>query len=343
MRGKEVFYPVGWDDNGLATERRVQNYYGVRCDPSQPYQPGLTPPALGNSRALSPAEQTPISRRNFVELCKQLTDLDEHAYAEAWRRLGLSVDWDNSYRTISDRAQAISQLAFLRTLARGDAYQADAPALWDVTFGTAVAQAEIEDRDVPGTFIRLAFALADGPDRPDSPDGAELTVATTRPELLPACVALVAHPDDERYAGLFGSTAITPLFGVRVPILAHRLADPAKGTGLVMVCTFGDMSDVTWWRDLQLETWPVIGADGRILAAPPPGITSSTGKQAYEKIAGLTAKAARQQVTALLEAAGQLRGDPEPIRHAVKFYEYGQAPLEIIPRPSACCSLTVLT
>ena len=338
MRGKEVFYPVGWDDNGLATERRVQNYYGVRCDPSLPYQPGLTPPARGSDRVLTPADQLPVSRRNFVELCRQLTELDERAYAQAWQRLGLSVDWEIGYRTIDDKVQAISQLAFLRNLTRGEAYQAEAPALWDVTFGTAVAQAEIEDREVPGTFIRLAFGLSTpmagtGNVRADGTSaiaGTEVTVATTRPELLPACVALVAHPDDERYQGMFGSTAITPLFGVQVPILSHRLADPAKGTGLVMVCTFGDMTDVTWWRDLQLETRPVIGKDGRLLAAPPPGITSDDGLDNYAQLAGRTAKAARQQVTDLLHAAGAVRGDPDPIRHAVKFYEYGQAPLEIV-------------
>ena len=335
MRGKAVFYPVGWDDNGLATERRVQNYYGVRCDPSLPYRPGFTPPALGNGRALSPADQLPVSRRNFVELCRQLTELDETAYAQAWQRLGLSVDWDVSYRTIDDRVQAVSQLAFLRNLARGEAYQAEAPALWDVTFGTAVAQAEIEDRDTPGTFIRLAFALEPQDRERGNPDPgalptAEVVVATTRPELLPACVALVAHPDDERYRGLFACSAVTPLFGTRVPILAHRLADPAKGTGLVMVCTFGDMTDVTWWRDLQLDTRPVIGKDGRLLAAPPPGISSAAGTAAYQRVAGQSAKAARQLVTDMLHAGGYMRGDPEPIRHAVKFYEYGQAPLEII-------------
>jgi valyl-tRNA synthetase len=338
MRGKEVFYPVGWDDNGLATERRVQNYYGVRCDPSLPYQPGLNPPARVNDRMLSPAEQLPVSRRNFVELCRQLTELDERAFTQAWQRLGLSMDWSISYRTIDARAQAISQLAFLRNLARGEAYQAEAPAMWDVTFGTAVAQAEIEDREVPSTFIRLAFSLCtDMPGTGSAGAGdctagprPEVMVATTRPELLPACVALVAHPDDERYRPLFGSAATTPLFGVRVPILAHRLADPAKGTGLVMVCTFGDMTDVAWWRDLQLETRPVIGKDGRLLPAPPPGITSQAGLDAYARLAGRPAKAARQQVTDLLHAAAAVRGEPEPIRHAVKFYEYGQAALEII-------------
>jgi len=320
MRGKAVFYPVGWDDNGLATERRVQNYYGLRCDPSLPYDPGFRPPPAGGDRALSPADQKPVSRRNFVELCRGLTELDERSFAQAWQRLGLSVDWEMSYRTIDERAQAISQAAFLRNLARGEAYQAEAPALWDVTFGTAVAQAEIEDREVPATFIRLAFGLAEG----------EAVVATTRPELLAACVALVAHPDDERYRKLFGSTAVTPLFGARVPVLAHRLADPAKGTGLVMVCTFGDMTDVTWWRDLRLETRPVIGKDGRLLAAPPPGVSGAAGTAAYARLAGQTAKAARSMVTDMLHAAGAVRGDPEPIRHAVKFFEYGQVPLEII-------------
>jgi valyl-tRNA synthetase len=341
MRGKEVFYPVGWDDNGLATERRVQNYYGVRCDPTLPYQPGFTPPAIGNRQSTNPADQVPVSRRTFVELCRQLTGQDERAYADAWRRLGLSMDWEISYRTIDERVQAVSQLAFLRNLARGEAYQAEAPALWDVTFGTAVAQAEIEDREIPGTFLRLAFALpADATgaahNRERAPSGqspaspAEVVVATTRPELLPACVALVAHPSDERYAKLFGSTATTPVFGVTVPILAHRLADPAKGTGLVMVCTFGDMTDVAWWRDLQLETRPVLGKDGRLLPGPPAGLSTEPGRAAYARMAGRTAKAARQVITDLLYTAGAVRGEPEPVRHAVKFYENGQAPLEII-------------
>ena len=213
MRGKEVFYPIGWDDNGLPTERRVQNYYHVRCDPSLPFDPGFVPPA-------SPGpEPVPVSRRNFTDLCHRLTDLDEQAFEEVWRRLGLSVDWSTMYRTIDDGARAISQRGFLRNLARGEAYLAEAPTLWDVTFQTAVAQAEVEDREVAGAMHRIAF---------HRPDGATIPVATTRPELLPACVALVAHPGDERYAPLFGTTVRTPLFGVEVPVLAHHLADPAR-------------------------------------------------------------------------------------------------------------------
>ena len=336
MRGKEVFYPVGWDDNGLATERRVQNYYGVSCDPSLPYDPALALPGSGIGGTVPPARQVPVSRRNFVELCRQLTAQDESAYERTWRRIGLSVDWSMSYRTIEDRPAAISQRAFLRSLARGEAYTAEAPVLWDVTFGTAVAQAEIEDREKQGTYWRLAFRLAggaqgsNGPPAPAASPGAELVVATTRPELLAGCVALVAHPDDERYAGVLGTFATTPLFGVRVPVLAHRLADPAKGTGIAMVCTFGDTTDVTWWRELQLDTRPVIGKDGRLMPEPPQAVSSRAGKAAYAQIAGQTAKAARQQVADLLRSAGDLRGESEPVRHAVKFFEKGDAPLEII-------------
>jgi valyl-tRNA synthetase len=330
MRGKEVFYPVGWDDNGLPTERRVQNYFGVRCDPSLPYDPDFVPPGApgpGNSgssgrpeRAGAPSGQVPVSRRNFVELCRELTEQDERAYAQAWRRLGLSVDWSMTYRTIDEGSQAISQRAFLRSFGRGEAYLAEGPSLWDVTFGSAVAQAELEERDVAGSYFRISFASGDAP----------VLVATTRPELLPACVALVAHPDDERYAGLLGRTVTTPLFGVAVPVLGHRLADPAKGTGIAMVCTFGDTTDVTWWRELGLETRPVIGKDGRLLDGPLPWLTSPQGQAAYRQLAGAPVATARARVTDLLGASGELLGEPEPVVHAVKFYEYGEAPLEIV-------------
>jgi valyl-tRNA synthetase len=315
MRGKEVFYPIGWDDNGLATERRVQNYFHVRCDPSLPYDPSFVPPASPG------ADQVPVSRRNFVELCERLTDLDEQAFEEAWRRLGLSVDWSTMYRTIDPASRAISQRAFLRNLARGEAYLAEAPTLWDVTFRTAVAQAEVEDREITGAYYRIAF---------QAEDGGIIPVATTRPELLPACVALVARPGDERYAGLIGTMARTPLFGVEVPVLAHHLADPAKGTGIAMVCTFGDAADVTWWRELGLPTRPATGSDGRFLACPPAAITSRAGRGAYRQLAGETAVAARKRIAGLLRSAGDLLGDPEPVRHAVNFYEKGSQPLEII-------------
>ncbi len=329
MRGKSVFYPIGWDDNGLATERRVQNYYGISCDPALPYQPGFLPPGQGRPKGTG---LVPVSRRNFVEFCRRLTEEDEAAYEQTWRQLGLSVDWSTSYRTIDDRPAEISQRVFLKAISDGDAYQSLAPVLWDVTFKTAVAQAEIEDRPVAGSYWKLAFAVPDAAAGTDAAcaDAAEVVVATTRPELLPACVALVAHPADERYQSLFGRNATTPLFGVRVPILAHHLADQAKGTGIAMVCTFGDTTDVTWWRDLGLATRPVIGPDGRLLADCPPWIGTPEGQAAYAQLGGHAAATARRRIAVSLAAAGALRGDAEPVTHQVKSYEKGDAPLEII-------------
>jgi valyl-tRNA synthetase len=310
MRGRHVFYPMGWDDNGLPTERRVQNYYGVRCDPHLPYDPGFEPPATPGK------EQVPISRRNFVELCERLTEEDEKAFEQLWRRVGLSVDWSNVYRTISASSRAAAQRAFLRNLARGEAYAQEAPTLWDITFRTAVAQAELEDRERPGAYHRIAFHGPSGP----------IHIETTRPELIPACVALVAHPDDERYRTLFGQTVRTPLFGVEVPVVAHRLAEPDKGSGIAMICTFGDLTDVTWWRELQLPTRAIIGWDGRLAAEPPPGVPLDP----YRELAGKTPHSARERVVELLRESGDLDGEPKPITHPVKFYEKGDRPLEIV-------------
>jgi valyl-tRNA synthetase len=306
MRGKAVFYPMGWDDNGLPTERMVQYRYGVSCDPSLPYDPDFTPPA-------APADPpVPISRRNFTELCARVTAEEERRFEALWRTLGLSVDWSQTYTTIGPAARAAAQRAFLRNLARGEAYAAQAPTLWDVTFRTAVAQAELEERELPGAYHRLRFG--------------DRVVETTRPELLPACVALVCHPSDERYAALVGTTVPAPLFGVDVPVRAHPLARPDKGTGLAMVCTFGDLTDVTWWRELDLPTRPVLGRDGRLLPAPPPGVAAGP----YAELAGLPAASARRRIVALLRDAGALDGEPRRITHPVKFYEKGDAPLEIV-------------
>jgi valyl-tRNA synthetase len=314
MRAKHVFYPMGWDDNGLPTERRVQNYYGVRCDPSLPYDPGFTPPEKPGK------DQQPISRRNFVELCMRLTEDDERAYEQLWRRVGLSVDWTNVYRTISETSRATAQRMFLHNFARGEAYAQEAPTLWDVTFRTAVAQAELEDRERPGAYHRISFHGPAGP----------VFIETTRPELLPACVALVAHPDDERYQPLFGQTVRTPLFDVEVPVVAHRLAEPDKGSGIAMICTFGDLNDVTWWRELQLPTRAVIGWDGRLVADPPPGLEGDHAGTVYAELSGKTAYSAQQRIVELLRESGDLEGEPKPITHPVKFFEKGERPLEIV-------------
>ncbi|HTL40181.1 MAG TPA: valine--tRNA ligase [Pseudolysinimonas sp.] len=323
MRGKNLFYPMGWDDNGLPTERRVQNYYGVRCDPSLPYDPAFTPPLEGGEGASTKAaDQVPISRRNFIELCERLTEEDEKQFEDVWRALGLSVDWSLTYRTIGTEAQATAQRAFLRNLARGEAYQADAPTLWDVTFRTAVAQAELEDKDQPAAYHRVSF---------HTPDGGTIEIETTRPELLPACVALVAHPDDERYQPFFGTTVTTPLFGVEVPVVAHHLAQQDKGSGIAMICTFGDVTDVVWQRELDLPIRAVIGPDGRLLPeAPAADLFTDAGREAYTELAGKTVFSAKARMVELLRESGDLIGEPRPITHPVKFFEKGDKPLEII-------------
>jgi len=314
MAGKEVFYPMGWDDNGLPTERRVQNYYGVRCDPSLPYDPSFSPPDQPHDPPLS------ISRRNFIELCHILTAEDEKVFEHLWRTLGLSVDWEQTYATIDDHSQRTSQMAFLDNLARGEAYSQDAPVLWDIDFQTAVAQAELEDREKGGAYHRVAF---------HKPDGTPIHIETSRPELICSCVALVAHPDDERHQPLFGSSVTSPLFGVEVPVVAHELADPDKGTGVAMICTFGDTTDVTWWRELDLPTRAVVQPDGRLQEETPSWITGEAA-DVYAQIAGLFANQARRKMAEMLAESGDLDGEPRQIMHPVKFYEKGDRPLEII-------------
>ncbi|MEX1127437.1 MAG: valine--tRNA ligase [Vicinamibacterales bacterium] len=321
MRGKAVFYPMGWDDNGLPTERRVQNYFGVRCDPSLPYDPAFAPPEKPGKQPI------PVSRPNFIELCSRLTAEDEKVFEHLWRRLGLSVDWGMTYATIDRRSQRISQLAFLRLLNRGIAYQVEAPTLWDIDFRTAVAQAELEDREQPGAYHKIRFAQANG--------SGYVEIDTTRPELIPACVAIVAHPDDPRYQPLFGTEVVTPIFGVRVPVRAHTLADPEKGTGAAMICTFGDVTDVVWWRELQLPVRAIIQPNGAFKPvtfgeAGWESVDAARAQQSYDQVAGLSGAKARVKIVEMLRESGDLLGEPRPITHAVKFYEKGDRPLEII-------------
>src|SRR5579872_2585178 len=320
MSGKVVFYPMGWDDNGLPTERRVQNFFGVRCDPSLPYDPNFQPPSAPAKHPIS------VSRPNFVELCTRLTVEDERVFEALWRRLGLSVDWGMTYATIGARARRVSQVAFLRLLKKGYAYQVEAPTLWDVDFRTAVAQAELEDREQPGAYHRIHFTR---------PDGSFIDIETTRPELIPACVALVAHPDDARYKPLFGTDVETPLFGARVPIKPHELADPEKGSGIAMICTFGDVTDVVWWRELKLPVRAIIQPNGalRPLTWGSEGwesVNAARAQQAYDQLANLSAAKARAKIVDLLKESGDLVGEPKPITHAVKFFEKGDRPLEIV-------------
>jgi valyl-tRNA synthetase len=318
MQGKAVFYPMGWDDNGLPTERRVQNYYGVRCDPSLPYDADFTPPEKPD-----PKRQVSVSRPNFVELCERLVVQDEELFESLWRTLGLSVDWKQHYTTVGPRSQTVSQRAFLRNLARGEAYLQDAPTLWDVTFQTAVAQAELEAREYAGAYHRVAFHSTTEP-------GRRIHVETTRPELIPAVVALIAHPDDERYQSLFGSTVTSPVFGVEIPVVAHHAAEPDKGAGIAMCCTFGDLTDVTWWRELQLPIRTVIGRDGRLQRETPEWLGHEPAATAYAGLGGKTTFSAREAMVTLLRESGDLDGEPRPTQRMTNFYEKGDKPLEIV-------------
>jgi valyl-tRNA synthetase len=321
MRGREVYYPMGWDDNGLNVERRVQIMRGIVCDPSLPFDPDFTPPD-------PPADPPiPVSRPNFVEQCLEVTDLLEADYHTLWSTLGLSVDWRYTYRTIGPEAVAPSQHAFLRLLERDLAYRLDAPTLWDVDFRSAIAQAELQDRVVPGAYHQLRFRHA--------ATGEPIVIDTTRPELVAACVALVTHPDDARHRALVGQEAITPLFGARVPILTHELADPEKGTGIAMICTFGDTTDVVWWRELGLPVRATVGRDGtmRPVSWGEPGWESddpAAAQAAYNALVGRPVKAAQRRMVAMLRESGDLLGEPRPIEHPVKFWENGTKPLEIV-------------
>jgi len=333
MRGRNIFYPMGWDDNGVPTERRVQNYFHVRCDPRIPYEPGLSlEPASAKARKQRPRE---ISRRNFIELCDGVTEEDEQVFMEVWRRTGLSVDWSQTYATIDDHCRRLSQLSFRDLYEKGHVYNVDAPFMWDVDFQMALSQADVEDRQQTGAFHDIEFGV-EGEDR-------GFAISTTRPELLAACVGVTAHPDDKRYQNLFGKRAVTPLFGVPVPIFASEVADPEKGTGILMVCTFGDATDVDWWRQQSLALRQLIGHDGRLIAVefgaePFPSRDAAAANRYYAELVGKNVVQARKAIVELLRdpagsATGKgapLLGEPKPIEHAVKFYEKGDRPLEYV-------------
>jgi valyl-tRNA synthetase len=327
MRGRSVFYPMGWDDNGLPTERRVQNYFHVRCDARAPYEPNLRLEPADAAKAKEPPRV--VSRPNFIELCLEVTRRDEEAFKALWRRIGLSVDWQEEYSTIDDRCRHLAQASFLDLFAKGHVYSVEAPTMWDVDFQTAVAQAEVEDRPTRGAFHDIAFGVE---------GGGEFVIATTRPELLPACVAVTAHPDDERYRALFGKRAITPLFKAPVPIFPSELVDPEKGTGILMVCTFGDATDVQWWREQKLPLRQVLGRNGRLVPVTfgTPGwesVDATAANDSYARLVGKAVTGARTAVVELLrdpQHGSALRADPRPIEHSVKFYEKGDRPLEFM-------------
>ncbi|MEM6290314.1 MAG: valine--tRNA ligase [Myxococcota bacterium] len=338
MRGLNIFYPMGWDDNGLPTERRVQNHYHVRCDPSLPYEEGVELEKASSKVKKKPPRM--LSRPNFIEACETLTKEDEKAYLALWQRLGLSVDWRQEYSTVGGHCRKVAQLSFLDLMAKGHLYSSDAPTLWDVDFQTAVAQAELEDRDLASTFNDIAFKV-EGSDE-------EFIIATTRPELLPACVAVTAHPDDERYKHLFGKRAVTPLFNVPVRIFPSDVVDMEKGTGILMICTFGDQTDVQWWRDETLPLRQVIGRRGRLLQIEYgtegwESLDAEAANRNYAEVAGKRPEQARKRILEMLGEAPEGGQAPlraqKPINHAVKFFEKGDRPLEFIPTRQWFCRL----
>ncbi|RAP26476.1 valine--tRNA ligase [Candidatus Marinamargulisbacteria bacterium SCGC AG-343-D04] len=332
MKGKSIFYPMGWDDNGLPTERRVQNVFGIRCQPDLPYDSNFE---LNPNHKLKNKDFVPVSRQNFIEACEQLTAEDEKAFETLWKKLGLSVDWNLSYETINDHCRMISQRSFLDCVEQDRVYQLDAPGMWDVDFQTAVAQAEIEDRNKTGAYHHIRFAV-EGKD--------DIVIATTRPELLAACIAVVAHPDDERYQDYFGKTATTPLFHANVPILPAEHADPEKGTGILMICTFGDNDDVMWWKQSKLPLKQIIGRNGCLMPvtfgqAPFESESPEEAQAHYDSLVGFRATKARKLCVEALQAPESsvcksqtaLVGEPEVMEHPVKYYEKGDSPIELIP------------
>jgi len=331
MSGLNICYPMGWDDNGLPTERRVQNYFNVRCDPHEPYVPNLD---LAPS-AKDDGPPRKVSRPNFIELCLKLTVEDERAFQSLWRRVGLTVDWRQEYSTIDERCRRAAHWSFLDLYRKGHVYSSEAPTMWDVDFQTAVAQAEVEDRKVAGHYHHLRFAV----------DGASdsFVIATTRPELLVSCVGVAAHPEDVRYKHLLGRTAVTPVFHAPVSIFPSELVDPEKGTGILMVCTFGDATDVFWWRERKLPLRQAIGRDGRFLPVEFsenswPSYNTAAANRAYAALAGRNIKQAKRAIVELLrdpasasaEGGAPLIQEPEPIEHSVKFFEKGDQPLEFV-------------
>ena len=324
MLGKNVFYPMGWDDNGLPTEKRVQNLYAVRCDPTLPYDPSFkAEKKSGKSKVYQS-----ISRRNFLEICNSQVLEDEVKYKNLWNHIALSVDWQQTYRTIDTYAQTLAQISFLDLYAKQLVENRFSPVLWDTQFQTAVAQADIEDREQKGFFHDIAFSTE---------DSAEFIISTTRPELLPACVAITAHPEDERYKRFFGKKAISPLFYRQIPILPSPHADPEKGTGILMVCTFGDMEDVVFCKKQDLPVLQIIDDEGVFMdiCFDKEPFKSARAKEAnsnYSYLKGLRVKQARRKIVEILKEKSYLRAEPKECLQNVKFYEKGDFPLEILPK-----------
>lgn len=281
MQGNSVFYPFGFDDNGLPTERFVEKQRGVRAHV--------------------------VGRAEFIKLCLEETHTVEQEFKELWQRMGLSIEWDKCYSTISDTTRAVSQASFIELYKKGYIYRAYEPALYCTTCRTSVAQAELDDSEHDSFFNDIVFTDERGND---------LIIGTTRPELLPSCVALLYNPTDERYQHLKGRQARVPLFGHQVPILEDEQVSIEKGTGLVMCCTFGDKTDIAWFKKFKLPYKQSVGFDGKW--------TQDTGP-----LAGLSAHDARKKVLELLSEQNLLVRQ-KPIAHVVNIHERCKKEIEYV-------------
>ncbi len=340
MNSWNVVYPMGWDDNGLPTERRVQNFFNVRTNPDIKYIKNFDVDLEKKRLNLDSKKQLEISRGNFIELCHKVTEEDEKAFKNLFERLGLSIDWLEEYSTIDNKSRRISQRSFLDLYAKGHIYNHELPTMWDVDFQTAVAQAEVEDRIKNGAFHDIEFSVL------GNQENESFIISTTRPELLPACVGVTAHPDDLRYKHLFGKKAITPCFFSEVPIFPSEKVDPEKGTGILMVCTFGDQVDVEWWREEKLMLKQMIDQSGRVIDINFQDSNDSVwfslnhnlANLNYQKIVGKKIYQAKSLIVEILKDpkssyngnSPPLKSEPRVIEHAVRFYEKGDNPIEYL-------------
>ncbi|MBV8938701.1 MAG: valine--tRNA ligase, partial [Alphaproteobacteria bacterium] len=317
-------YPMGFDDNGLPTERLVEKIKGKKAAQYE-------------------------SREAFVADCREIVEGAIAEFRALFSSVALSVDWRREYHTISDAVMRLSQASFLDLLREGEAYRDFRPTYWDWVDQTAIAAAEIENREMSGVMHEICFTLEEtapeGAQRRLASDagaaraapggeGAErnhIIIATTRPELLGACVAVMYHPEDPNAEKYKGKTAVTPLFGVRVPMIADELVERDKGTGLVMCCTFGDDTDKEWWRKHELPLRAILGSDGKLNMECHTPLTAGAGAaDALRQLHGLKLKPAREKTVELLQAEGALRKQT-PITHSVKCAERSGTPIEIIP------------
>jgi valyl-tRNA synthetase len=299
MSGKTVFYPMGFDDNGLPTERLVEKTKKIRA--------------------------ADMSREAFINECLSVSEEARAEFRGLFRSIALSVDWNTEYHTISDSSRRLSQLSFLDLVNKGEAYRSFRPFYWDPVDQTAIANAEIVDKEMASHQNIILFEI----------DGVKTPVMTTRPELLPACVALMYHPDDA--AKYEGKKARTPLFNGEVPMVADEKVDREKGTGLVMCCTFGDDTDKEWWEKHKLDTKIILNKFGKLdpallAAAVPDAPATLVEAISNKKTSNPDPKhlGARETIIAALKNS-ELLTEQKAITHAVKTAERSGAPLEILP------------